>query len=120
MEKTDILSKLVDKYEDREAQGFLKYGTTMDRGDLSLHEWLNHLQEELMDATLYITKLKEELRDEIEEAAIDTFSEEPRKEYIVDEDGKGAVVYRGGKCESISASWLYPGDLKITYDKNNN
>ena len=119
MEKSKMLSNLVDKYEDRESKGFLKYGTTMDRGDLSLHEWLNHLQEELMDATLYIEKLKHELQDAVEEAAIDMFDEEPRKEYIVDEeDGKGAVVYRGGKCESISASWLYPGDLKVTYDKN--
>jgi hypothetical protein len=32
------------------------------RDDLNLIEWLNHLQEELMDATLYIEKLKAELK----------------------------------------------------------
>ena len=31
----------------------------MDRTDLNKSEWLTHLQEELMDATLYIEKLKE-------------------------------------------------------------
>ena len=35
-----------------------KYGKTMDRTDLNKTEWLTHLQEELMDATLYIEKLK--------------------------------------------------------------
>jgi hypothetical protein len=34
---------------------------TLDRKDLSPLEWLNHLQEELMDATLYIERLKKEL-----------------------------------------------------------
>ena len=29
--------------------------------DLNLQEWLNHLQEELMDATLYIERLKAEV-----------------------------------------------------------
>ncbi len=33
----------------------------MDRNDLSPLEWLQHLQEELMDATLYLEKLKKEL-----------------------------------------------------------
>ena len=32
------------------------------RDDLNLIEWLNHLQEELMDATLYIEKLKSEVK----------------------------------------------------------
>jgi hypothetical protein len=34
----------------------------MERDDLSLDEWLTHLQEELMDATLYIEKLKTEIK----------------------------------------------------------
>ena len=33
----------------------------MDRNDLSTLEWLQHLQEELMDATLYLEKLKKDL-----------------------------------------------------------
>jgi hypothetical protein len=41
--------------------GIKKYGTTLENNTLSLMEWLNHLQEELMDATLYIEKLKQEI-----------------------------------------------------------
>ena len=38
-----------------------KYGVTMERGDLSLIEWLTHLQEELMDAAVYVQRLIEEV-----------------------------------------------------------
>lgn len=41
-------------------EGKKKYGATLERNDLSIVEWLQHLQEELMDATGYIEKLKEE------------------------------------------------------------
>ena len=50
------------KFEQRSQRGIEKYNTTLERGDLNLQEWLNHLQEELMDATLYIEKLKAELK----------------------------------------------------------
>ena len=41
--------------------GYLKYGTNLDRTDLTKLQWINHLQEELMDACLYLEKLKQEL-----------------------------------------------------------
>jgi hypothetical protein len=53
-----ILIKVLGKYYERSQLGIQKYGRTLDRDDLSLTDWLNHLQEELMDATLYIEKLK--------------------------------------------------------------
>lgn len=52
---------VVDLYRERSAAGYRKYGTTLERDDLSLDQWLNHLMEELMDATLYISKIREEL-----------------------------------------------------------
>ena len=55
-----ILLKVLAKYYERSERGIKKYGRTLDRDDLSILDWLNHLQEELMDATLYIEKLKEE------------------------------------------------------------
>ena len=55
-----ILLKVLAKYYERSERGVKKYGRTLDRDDLNLIDWLNHLQEELMDATLYIEKLKEE------------------------------------------------------------
>ena len=56
-----IVEQVVDKFNERSRVGIEKYGTTLDRDDLNLVDWLNHLQEELMDATLYIQKLKNEL-----------------------------------------------------------
>jgi hypothetical protein len=57
-----IVLKVLAKYYERSKLGIQKYGRTLDRDDLNLIEWLNHLQEELMDATLYIEKLKQELK----------------------------------------------------------
>lgn len=42
----------------RAARGYTKYGVTTDREDLNTYDWLNHLQEELLDAAIYIEKLK--------------------------------------------------------------
>lgn len=54
---------VIAKYEAREQKGFNKYNTNTDRTDLSLDEWLNHLQEELMDGTIYIERIRKELRE---------------------------------------------------------
>ena len=54
------VQSVINKFSHRSEVGFAKYGTTLERKDLNLTEWLNHLQEELMDATLYIEKLKDE------------------------------------------------------------
>jgi hypothetical protein len=57
--KTDsIVDSVVDKFIDRSRVGKKKYNTDLDREDLSLSDWLTHLQEELMDAVNYIEKLK--------------------------------------------------------------
>ncbi len=58
-----ILDELIKEYESREGRGFLKYGTTMDREDLSLSEWVQHALEEAMDLTLYLKKIKTKLDD---------------------------------------------------------
>ena len=47
-----------EKFEQRSQTGIKKYNTTLEREDLSFIDWLNHLQEELMDATLYVERLK--------------------------------------------------------------
>ncbi len=52
-----IVKSVLNKYQQRSDVGQEKYGKTMDRKDLNPHQWLTHLQEELMDATLYIEKL---------------------------------------------------------------
>jgi succinate dehydrogenase flavin-adding protein (antitoxin of CptAB toxin-antitoxin module) len=62
MEKDTIVKSVVDKYKQRSEVGIKKYNKTMDRDDLNLLDWLTHLQEELMDATLYVEKLKQEFK----------------------------------------------------------
>ena len=56
-----IVESVLDKFKERSEEGIKKYGVTLDRKDLNGLEWMTHLQEELMDATLYIEKLKKEL-----------------------------------------------------------
>lgn len=57
--KTDsIVDSVVDKIISRANVGKGKYNTDLDREDLSLSEWLTHLQEELLDAANYVEKIK--------------------------------------------------------------
>lgn len=62
MLEDSIVKKVMTKFYERSQTGIRKYGTTLDRNDLNTLEWLNHLQEELMDATLYIERLKHEFK----------------------------------------------------------
>ena len=45
---------VIAKHKDRAVKGFRKYGVTTERTDLSITQWLRHLQEELMDAAVYV------------------------------------------------------------------
>jgi len=62
-----IVKAVMTKFYERSEVGIKKYNTTLDRTDLSTLEWLNHLQEELMDATLYVERLKHEFKTKQEE-----------------------------------------------------
>lgn len=42
--------------------GYEKYGVTTERVDIGLLGWLQHLQEELMDAAVYVERIKDELK----------------------------------------------------------
>jgi len=53
-----IVDSIVDKFIDRSRVGKKKYGTNLDRTDLSLEEWIEHALEEHMDAILYLQKIK--------------------------------------------------------------
>ena len=56
--KDSIVESVIEQFKQRSETGINKYNTTLDRTDLSRLEWLQHLQEELFDASLYIEKLK--------------------------------------------------------------
>jgi hypothetical protein len=52
-----IVQSVIDKFNHRSELGIKKYGTTLEQNDND--DYLIHLQEELMDAVLYIEKLKQ-------------------------------------------------------------
>ena len=53
---------VVASLRERSARGLAKYGVTTERGDLTLVQWLQHLQEELLDAAIYVERVKGELQ----------------------------------------------------------
>lgn len=62
--KTDsIVESVVSKYKDRSSVGIKKYNTTLEENKDGIIIFLNHLQEELMDATLYIEKIKNQFNE---------------------------------------------------------
>ena len=53
-----IVLEVIEKYSQRSQVGITKYGTTLEQNN---HDnYLKHLQEELMDATLYLEKLMQQ------------------------------------------------------------
>jgi cob(I)alamin adenosyltransferase len=65
-----IIERVINKIKSRSDVGYKKYGVTLKDDEQSLDTWLNHIQEELMDAVNYIEKAREVLTDEIEEAML--------------------------------------------------
>lgn len=63
--KDSIVESVINKFKQRSETGIAKYGVTLDRDDLSMIEWINHAQEEHMDAILYLEKMKQKyIQDE--------------------------------------------------------
>ena len=69
-----VVRSVVDKFVSRSDVGYSKYGTTLDDERRlkmkGLQKYLNDIQEELMDAVLYIQTAREELQDLSEESLI--------------------------------------------------
>ena len=65
-----VVERVVNKFVTRSDVGFAKYGVTLNEDKSNLFAWINHLQEELMDAVLYMQKLKESSTEEMQEALL--------------------------------------------------
>ena len=65
-----VVERVVDKFVSRSDVGFAKYGVTLNDDKSNMFAWINHLQEELMDAVLYMQKLKESSTEEMQEALL--------------------------------------------------
>ena len=81
-----VVEKVVDKFVSRSNVGFEKYGTTLqDERTMKMKglvKYLKDVQEELMDAILYIQAAKDELQDLSEESLIQRFTDEDIEEII--------------------------------------
>ena len=79
-----VVERVVDKFVERSDVGFKKYGTTLEDERRikmkDLHKYLNDIQEELMDAVLYIQSARDELQDLNEESLIDKFKDDRYEE----------------------------------------
>ena len=84
-----VVERVVDKFVERSDVGFKKYGTTLeDERRLKmkgLQKYLNDIQEELMDAVLYIQSARDELQDLHEESLIEKFNDDDYEERISQE-----------------------------------
>ena len=92
-----VVRTVVDKFVKRSDVGYAKYGSTLDderRFKMKgLQKYLNDIQEELMDAVLYIQAAREELQDLSEEALIDRYREKQYEPPIA----YGEISKRTGK-----------------------
>ena len=66
-----VVKRVVQKFRDRSDAGYAKYGTTLDEERTTkmkgLMKYLIDIQEELMDAILYIQTAQEELKEFLDE-----------------------------------------------------
>ena len=54
--QSEVLTSVINDLKSREQRGLDKYGTTVDRTDLSLRDWLQHAYEEALDEAMYLKK----------------------------------------------------------------
>ncbi len=57
-EVSDTTRRLIDLLVERDRVGRAKYGTTLDRTDLTRDQWLQHMVEELLDGAGYALAAK--------------------------------------------------------------
>jgi len=69
-----VVERVVDRFISRSDEGYKKYGQTLDeertQGVKGLQDYINDVQEELMDAVLYLQSVQEEIQDLKEELLV--------------------------------------------------
>ena len=88
--KDKIVQAVLRKMDNRSLVGQEKYGQTMqdeiETGKKDLHMFLTDVQEEIMDALLYIQAARACLRDEVEEAMLNRMN-------IIGQNGNDGLHY---------------------------
>jgi hypothetical protein len=60
--KDSVVYRIAHLLKNRSETGIRKYGTTLDRTDLTIKEWIDHAIEEALDLALYLERVKNELK----------------------------------------------------------
>lgn len=56
-----VLENVISDLRKREEKGLKEYGTTVDRKDLTLKDWLNEAYEEALDLAVYLRRAMDDL-----------------------------------------------------------
>ena len=59
--KDTVVYRIAHLLRSRSQTGIRKYGTTLDRTDLEVKQWIDHAIEECLDQALYLQKIKDTL-----------------------------------------------------------
>jgi len=59
MQLDSVVTTIIEQFKERSERGKAKYGVDLDRTELSLLEWIEHVKQEHMDAILYLEKIKQ-------------------------------------------------------------
>ena len=88
--KDKIVEQVIEKIDQRSLVGQKKYGAMMmeevESKDKDLNDFLTDVQEEIMDALLYIQAARHCLRDEVEECMINRMN-------IIGQNGNDGLHY---------------------------
>lgn len=94
---------VVKKIKDRSETGLKKYGTTLEREDLTLVDWLQHAQEEAMDLALYLQVIIHRMTDKTTIDAIALLKDKiERREQITEDDRRVFLI----ACNKILQNYL--------------
>jgi len=88
-----VVFEIIKEFGERAEKGYNKYGTDMDRTDLSVSDWAQHLREELMDGLVYLTRLKKDIIKLEEELAARRNDSKSGRE-VKFHDGAEFVTYK--------------------------
>ena len=106
--KDEIVLKVLKKMDERSLVGQKKYGATMmqeiEGQEKDLNRFLIDVQEELMDALLYIEAAKRCLSDEVEELMLKHHAYEDERMKIITQNGNDGLHY-----DNL-------GDLDVSYE----
>ncbi len=59
--KDSVVYRIAHLLKNRSETGIRKYGTTLDRTDLEIKQWIDHAIEEALDHALYLQRIKDSL-----------------------------------------------------------